>query len=87
MLEYLPFLLILLIFGFMMIKSRVGILRRIYAHPMTTVIPGTVMLYFAITNDEHRMVSILFVLLAIGLTLKKVREAKQETQSRRAGRL
>ena len=82
MLEYFPFLLILLFFLPVLLQSRVGILRRLYAHPLTTAIPGAAMLYFAVVDDHHRMVSILFVLLAMGLTLKRMREGKKGTELR-----
>jgi hypothetical protein len=79
MLLYLPFLLILLFFVLLMLKSRVGMLQRLYDHPLTLAVPGVVMLYFAITDSQHRIVDILFVLLAAGLVWKQWRRWKVKT--------
>jgi hypothetical protein len=76
---YLPFLLMVLFFVLLMLKSRVGILQRLYDHPLTLAVPGIVMLYFAITDSQHRLVDILFTLLAAGLVWKQWRRWKAWT--------
>lgn len=78
--KYLPFLLMLFFFAIMMLQTKISILKKLFFHPLTTAIPGLLMLYFAFADREHRWIYIFFVLLAIGLTIKRLGEGGQNNQ-------